>query len=226
MKAGESLVQRELRPGESIVWSGRPVTSLAPGDGEAALVATVTLFGVLGILSAFHLPEYVGVALSMPLAGLAGCVLGVVFVIARVAGAGRSLTAGLAGLAPLFVVAACVGGIEKAKALICPACSLGFLLLWVALRWVEHRATRYHLSQDRGFIEEPGRYIISFEIAGGPVARPSRLSHGRLGAIDLLANKATIRTTRGVQMKVPSGIRRFVRVPFPAQVVKTWLGEG
>lgn len=222
-----SLVPGELRPGESIVWSGRPKIGLAPGDGEAALVAAVTLFGALGILGAFHLP---GVpVLSMPLAGLAGCVLGLVFVVTRMAAAGRSLTFGLAGLAPLFVVAACVdsenGGVEKAKALLCPACSLGFLLMWVALRWVEHRAVRYYLSRERGFIEEPGRYVITFEILGDPVVRPSRLAQGRVGTIEILAARGTIRTTRGVHMATPPRLRRFVRIPYPAEVVKSWRGE-
>jgi len=220
------LVQRELRPGESIVWSGRPSTHLAPGDGEAALVAAVTLFGALGVLGAFHLPERVGVpSLSLPLAGLAGCVLGLVFIVTRVAAAGRSLTIGLGGLAPLFVVAACVGGLEKARALVCPACSLFFLLLWVALRFVEHRAVRYHLSRERGFIEEPGRYVITFEILGAPRVRPSRLGQGRVGTIELLAARGTIRTTRGLHMATPPRLRRFVRIPFPASVVRTWRGD-
>lgn len=221
----ESLVQRELLPGESIVWSGRPLTALAPGDGEAALVAAVTLFGALGVLGSFGLFERVGVQpLSLPVAGLAGCVLGLVFVLTRVAGAGRPLTLGLAGLAPLFFVAAAVGGVAKAKALLCPATSLAFLLLWVALRWVEHRATRYHLSQKRGFIEERGRYVIAFEIEGAPIVRPSRLAQGRVGTIELAAARGMIRTTKGVLMAVPAGRRRFVRVPFPAEVVEAWRG--
>lgn len=221
-----SMVDRELRPGESIVWSGRPSTTLAPGDGEAALVAAVTLFGTLGIASALHLDERVGIPpLGFPLAALAGCVLGLVFVLTRVAGAGRPLTIGLAGLAPLFAVATTIGGAGKAGALVCPACSLGFLLLWVALRWVEHRSVRYYLTRARGFIEEPGRYLISFELDGEPVARPSRLAQGRVGAIELTAARGTIRTNRGVLMPVPAGRRRFVRIPFPAEVIKAWRGE-
>jgi hypothetical protein len=219
-------VQRELRPGEAIIWSGRPATGIAPGDGEAALVAAVTLFGALGVLGAFHVPERVGVPpLSMQLTALAGCVLGLVFVVTRVAGAGRSLTAGLAGLGPLFVVSACVGGVEKLRALVCPACSLAFLLLWVALRWVEHRSTRYHLSRERGFIEEPGRYIISFELLADPIARPSRLSQGRIGTLELIAARGTIRTTRGVHMAVPAQRRRFVRIEAPSSVARTWVAE-
>ncbi|MEZ0229462.1 MAG: hypothetical protein ACAI25_12605 [Planctomycetota bacterium] len=225
--APSPLVRRELKTGEAIIWSGRPIHGLAPGDGEAALVAAVSLFGALGVLGAFHVTDLVNVpSPSLPIAGLAGCILGLVFIVTRVAAAGRSLTFGLAGLAPLFVVAACVGGLEKAKALVCPACSLAFLLLWVALRWVEHRAVRYHLSAERGFIEEPGRYVICFEIADDPVARPSRLAQGRVGSIDLLAARGTIRTTRGVHMAVPAGRRRFVRVRFPADVVRTFLDGG
>ncbi len=217
------LVQRELKPGEVILWSGRPVAGIAAGDGEAALVAAVSLFGALGVLGAFNLTELVGVpSLTLPVAGLAGCVLGLVIIVTRVAAAGRSLTFGLAGLAPLFVVATCVGGVAAASKLVCPACSLAFLLLWVALRWVEHRAVRYHLSAERGFIEEPGRYIICFEVADA-VARPSRLAQGRIGSIDLLAARGTIRTSRGVFMAVPAGRRRLVRVPYPSEVVKKFL---
>ena len=224
--APASFVAKELRPGESIVWSGRPRTGLAPGDGEAALVAAVTLFGALGIVTAFHLEERAGVPpLGIPLAGLAGCVLGLVFVLTRMAGAGKPLTVGLAGLAPLFAVAVCVGGREKAYALACPASSLGFLLIWVALQWVEHRSVRYYLSRARGFIEEPGRYVISFEIEGSPVARPSRLAQGRVGSIELLAARGTIRTKRGLLMPVPAGVRRFVRIPFPDDVIRIWQGR-
>ncbi len=223
--ASESLVAKELRPGESIVWSGRPRTGLAPGDGEAALVAAVTLFGALGIATAFHLEERAGVSpLGIPLAGLAGCVLGLVFVLTRVAGAGKPLTFGLAGLAPLFALAVCRGH-DRVYALVCPASSLGFLLIWVALRWVEHRSVRYYLSRARGFIEEPGRYIISFEIQGSPVARPSRLAQGRLGSIELLASRGTIRTNRGLLMPVPAQRRCFVRIPFPDDVIQTWRGR-
>jgi len=220
------FVVNELRPGESIVWSGKPSTSLVPGDAEAALVAAVTLFASLNMASVFHVTERVGIpSFNVPLAALAGCVLGLAFMLTRVAAAGRPLTLGLAGLAPLFAVAAWVGGMEKAKALVCPACSLAFLLLWVALRWVEHRSTRYYLSRARGFIEEPGRYVISFEIQGAPVARPSRLAQGRVGTIELVAARGTIRTSRGVQMPVPAGRRRFVRIPFPAEVIRTWQGS-
>ncbi len=222
-----SLVTKELRPGESIVWSGKPSTRLVPGDAEAALVASITLFAALNITSVFHLTERVGIpSFGVPLAAFAGCVLGLTFMVTRVAAAGRPLTIGVAGLAPLFAVAVWVGGKDKLWALACPACSLGFLLLWVALRWVEHRATRYHLSRNRGFIEEPGRYIISFELEGAPVAHPSRLAQGRVGSLELQAARGTIRTTRGVHMAVPAQTRRFVRIPFPQEVVRAWEGNG
>jgi hypothetical protein len=218
-----SLVRRELRPDEEIIWSGRPRARLAAGDGEAGFVAALVAFLALWAACALHLVEEVGVPpLSFPLMGLASCVLGLVVVIGRVAAAGVSLTVALAGLAPLFAVAAAVGGMRQASSLVCPACSLSFLLMWTALRWVEHRSTRYHFSRDRGFIEEPGRYVISFELLAAPVARPSLMAQGRLGTIQLVAARGKILLKTGVHMPVPGQLRRLVRVPFPEEVVRAW----
>jgi hypothetical protein len=220
----DALLEAVLAPGESILWSGRPRVGLAPGDGEAAAVAAVTAFAVLGIASlVFGLDVSVGIpSIGLPIAALAGCVLGLALTATRVAAAGKPLTVGLAALSPVFCVALLRGGVDRAMALICPAGALLFLLMWVALRWVEHRSTRYYLTRKRGFIEEPGRYVIAFELEGAPVARPDPLARGRLGTIELTAARGSIRTRQGLSMPVPATRRRFVRVPFPLEVVREW----
>ena len=221
---GDPLLAAALAPGESILWAGRPRVGLAPGDGEAAAVAAITAFAVLGIASSvFGLDVRMGIpTIGLPIAGLAGCILGLALTLTRVAAAGRPLTLGLVSLSPVFFVALLRGGLDRALALACPACSLLFLLMWVALRWVEHRSVRYYLTEKRGFIEEPGRYVISFALEGAPLAHPDPLARGQLGTIELAAARGTIRTRQGLSMPVPATRRRFVRVPFPQEVVRTW----
>lgn len=218
-----SLLERVLQPGERILWSGRPRTGLAPGDGEAAIVGAILVFSTLGTLSVLLDWDE---ALGPARAGLAACVFGLALAYGRATTSGATLTLGLALQAPMLALAAAKGGLAALDALVCPATNLLFLVAWAARRGLGSRGLRYHLSAGRGFIERPGRFVVSFEFEGPPEVVPSRLGGGDVGSVRFLASHGRLSTAQGALQKVPGPQCRFVRVEAPWELVDAWEQGG
>jgi hypothetical protein len=214
-----SLLRRALKPGETIIWSGRPRTGLAPGDGEAALVAAIVVFSALGTASILAGWEN---QLGTARAGLAACVLGLAVALGRATISGATLTLGLALQAPMFALAAAKMGLAGFDALVCPLGSLAFLVAWAAFRGLGYRSLRYHISAERGFIERPGFSVISFEFEGPPDIVASRLAKGALGTVRFVAARGRVLLGAGAVVLVPKIRFEFVRVEEPEELVRVW----
>lgn len=214
-----SLLERALRPGERILWSGRPRTGIGPGDGEAALVGAVLVFSALGTASIlFGWEHQVGTAR----AGLAACVFGLALAFGRATTAGATLTLGLALQGSMLALAAAKGGWAAASALVCPSASLLFLVAWAARRGLGSRGLRYYLTDARAFIERPGRFLVSFDLEGPPEVVPSRLAQGALATVRFMATNGRLVTGAGGLMKVPAPQCRFQRVEAPWELLEAW----
>jgi hypothetical protein len=216
---GPSLLAKALRPGESIVWSGRPRAGLATGDGEAAILAAIYVFSALGTTSVLLGWES---ELGVAPAGLAACVLGLALAYSRATTSGGWLTLGLVLQAFMLTLALAMGGVAALGALISPIATLAFLAGWAAKNGLRSRALRYHVSSERGFIESPGLYVISFEFEGPPEVVASRLAQGALGTVKFLAAHGRLLTRTGAVVPVSAPACRFVRVEEPERLVRAW----
>lgn len=205
-----------IEPRGPVVWEGRPVAAVTLSDLVAGAGAFVVTAGVLAGGMALPFGASLGAAARLGVAY--GALVGVVTALARAAGASTVLSLLLAFFLPVAVGAGVTG--QEGLSLLCPSLTSAVLVLLVAQRFRQRRATRYLVTTDAAVLDagDVGRYRITFRLGEPPVVVRDRFG-GRLGDVDFGRQEATLATRNGPVLRMAPRPRRFHRVRDPERLL-------